>query len=158
MLSLMQESTEATERLAHSTRRVLEPAHRALAQQIDRAVADGPTGYWQWPAGIESALAGAGAAPRTTHDDALQRHLDGLLLVLMAGLPDRWSRHGLPAAFAPEYEHTCRRILARISAGRAWPGGATGDIFRKELALLSFRLLPCASHVVSRRSGLPRRL
>jgi hypothetical protein len=78
------------------------------------------------------------------------------MLTMIERLPARMRRVPLPPAFASEYARCAARIVARICEERGWTEGSEDDRFRKDLALLTLRLVPCVSHVVC-RSGLPRR-
>jgi hypothetical protein len=49
-------------------------------------------------------------------------------------------------------------MLARARGPERWARGVGDDIFLKDLGILRAALVPCASHVVFRRSGVPRRL
>lgn len=126
---------------------------QALLQTLSALAPLQDEGYRHWPAPIEGALAelcaGSGDGPSATP----QLHL--LLLNLVASLPARLSASGLPRPVQHEYLDVAARIVDQASRDHRYTG-AGDDLFRKDLALLCLRLLPCRSHVVC-RSGLPRR-
>jgi len=111
-------------------------------------------GYRQWPQPVEDVL--RQWAPPSMSDLVLQLRLNQLLLALVETLPDRLLRSGLPSRFAEEYRHSALRITQRIALARRWNDGVEDDVFRKDLALLCLRMVPCVSHLVCRNSGIPR--
>jgi len=112
-------------------------------------------GYRAWPRPVELLL--AQWVPPGEPDQVRQLRLNLLLLALIETLPDRLRYSGLPLPFAEEYQRSAQRIAERIAQGRRWDHGLEDDIFRKDLALLCLRMVPCVSHVVCRYSGVPRR-
>jgi hypothetical protein len=127
---------------------------QATCKELLRRALEPIEGYWQWPRPIEQLL--AQWAPPGESDRAIQQRLNLLMLALIETLPDRLQRSGLSSAFAAEYQRSGLRITQRIAQGRRWDRGLEDDIFRKDLALLCLRMLPCVSHVVCRYSGVPR--
>lgn len=91
-------------------------------------------------------------------DDYL-RHVQ---LTLLSGCEGRLLDSGLPDPFVPEFRACFSRMLAELEEGRR-PTGARDDAtlpddrFLKDLAICRMVLVPCASHVVYRHSGVPRR-
>lgn len=112
-------------------------------------------GYREWPRPVDELLRRWACADPS--DLAVHSRLGQLLLALAKSLPDRFEQAGLPAEFADEYSRSAARIMDRIAMQRLWQDGVDDDIFRKDLALLCLRLVPCVSHVVCRYSGVPRR-
>jgi hypothetical protein len=112
-------------------------------------------GYWDWPRPIEELLTQWALLGES--DQTVQLRLNLLMLALIETLPDRLRRSGLLPLFADEYQRSAMRISERISQGRRWNHGLVDDVFRKDLALLCLRMVPCTSHVVCRYSGIPRR-
>jgi hypothetical protein len=131
-----------------------ELASSAVCAALIDSVAQGLEGYRQWPQPVEDML--RQWAPPSTSDLVLQLRLNQLLLALVETLPDRLLQSGLPGRFAEEYRHCALRITQRIAQARRWNDGVEDDIFRKDLALLCLRMVPCVSHVVCRNSGIPR--
>ncbi len=118
------------------------------------SVAQRLEGYRQWPQPVEDRL--QHWAPPGTSDLVLQSRLNQLMLALIETLPDRLLQSGLPGRFTEEYRRSALRITQRIAQARRWTHGVEDDIFRKDLALLCLRMVPCVSHVVCRHSGIPR--
>jgi hypothetical protein len=127
----------------------------AMCHALTTAVTQSLEGYRQWPAEVEQALglwvAGAGPDPVVTLRQGL------VLLELVQSLGARLRHASFPPAFLEEFRRSAQRIVERVADGHAWPGGMHDDVFRKDLALLCLRMLPCVSHVVCRYSGVPRR-
>lgn len=87
--------------------------------------------------------------------------LDLLPLELARDMDRRFERSGLTSVFWPEYERSINRIVARTlddDARQIHLPDIENDVFLKDLAILSFMFVPCGSQVVSRHSGVPRRL
>lgn len=123
---------------------------QAICAALTGSVAQRLDGYRQWPQTVEQRLQRWAAADPPAR-------LGELLLALVASLPGRFEQSGLPPPFSAEYRRCTARITERIAARTPWQQGVDDDIFRKDLALLCLRLLPCVSHVVCRHSGVPRR-
>jgi hypothetical protein len=129
---------------------------RGLVDGLEPTAALAVERYRDWPQPIEEALRRVTADDRRGPEAAVQPAQCALMLTMVERLPARLRRVPLPPGFGDEYARCAARINARISEGRGWTEGSDDDRFRKDLALLTLRLLPCVSHVVC-RSGLPRR-
>lgn|GEM_PF-5311356 len=81
-----------------------------------------------------------------------------LLLALLAGLEQRAAAFRLPALFELEWARLAARLLQQNLTQPLPAVDFEDDGYRKDLALLLLRLIPCRSHVVHPNSGLPRRL
>ncbi|ATE62681.1 hypothetical protein CCZ27_14090 [Thauera sinica] len=111
-------------------------------------------GYRDLPAPFYAHVGNALAAtPGSGHD------LLNLILVDLAGeFAQRFERARLPMPLLPYYRENIDRILQRAISGHAWAGSPHSDIFLKDLGILCMTLIPCASHLVFRNSGVPRSL
>jgi hypothetical protein len=128
----------------------------ALIDRLEPAFALAMPGYREWPQPVEEALSRLTADDQRGSEAAGQPAQCALILTMVERLPERLRRVPLPPGFAFEYARCAERITTRMSEGLGWVEGSDDDRFRKDLALLTLRLLPCVSHVVC-RSGLPRR-
>lgn len=111
--------------------------------------------YTQLPmAFVESLrLATAGASsPR------LLRWLDLVLLEQMRRFEIAFERADVPDGLLPEFRENAARMLRRACQPENWARGVGDDVFLKDLGILRATLIPCASHVVFRHSGVPRSL
>lgn len=70
----------------------------------------------------------------------------------------RFARARLPESLLPYYQENLSRILNRAATDASWASSPHNDIFLKDLGILRMTLIPCASHLVFRNSGVPRRL
>lgn len=126
-----------------------------------------------------------GASAGTTLTRILQAHgrsgvddyLRHVQLVLLEACEHRFRESGLPAVFMDEFCSAFSRMLVEMGeVGEAGETGDTGalaggrrptgsrddatmpdDRFLKDLAICRMVLVPCASHVIYRHSGVPRR-
>jgi hypothetical protein len=108
-------------------------------------------GYRQWPTDLELIL-----TKLNHHAEGPRSGQDRLLLGMIQGLSPRLRRVALPLSLVEQYALCANRILKRVESGQPWTDGTSNDVWRKDLALLAVRLLPCVSHVVA-VGGLPRR-
>lgn len=129
-------------------------AVRAWVDELDREQPT-PTGYSRLPAAFVSRLQAAVGAAK--HPQAL-RWLDLILLELASQFEARFEQAALPDELRPEFHENFERMVARASATQGWARGTDDDIFLKDLGIARMTLLPCASHLIFRHSGVPRRL
>lgn len=96
---------------------------------------------------------------RSALPPAARAEIFNLILARLAGeFEARFSRARLPESLLPYYRENIARILERASAGTAWADSPHDDVFLKDLGILRMTLIPCASHLVFRNSGVPRSL
>lgn len=86
------------------------------------------------------------------------RVLDLVLIETARGLEQRFERADLPRALLPYFAQNVARMLRRARDPAPWARSPRDDVFLKDLGILRTTLLPCASHLVFRRSGVPRSL
>jgi hypothetical protein len=109
-----------------------------------RFVCDDYTQRWRaWSAGLDE--------PQV--DASMHLHL----LDQLDQLERRLALNDIPAALWPQYGKSIDRLLRQAAKPLHWKGGTDGDLFHKDLAIVLARLVPCASHVIYRSSGVPRR-
>lgn len=89
---------------------------------------------------------------------AAQRVLDLVLIELVRQFESLFVKAGLPDSLLPYYQENIARILQRACQPEAWTRSSRDDIFLKDLGILRMWLIPCASHLVFRNSGVPRSL
>ena len=124
----------------------------ALEQPGQRA---NPHGYTDLPAAFHlqaSAFIHSAASPSAS------RLLDLVLIELVRQFAPLFSKAGLPDSLLPYYHENITRILQRACNHDAWARSSRDDIFLKDLGILRMWLIPCASHLVFRNSGVPRSL
>ncbi len=129
------------------------PATIALLEPADALALEG---YREWSSPAETAMRRLIAEDSDRPASACRLAQEALILAMTHSLPERLRRLALPNVFTDEYARCATRIVAAALEGKGWAGGMDDDRFRKDLALLALRMLPCVSHVVC-RSGLPRR-
>lgn len=113
-----------------------------------------PRGYTDLPTGFheQAAALSLGVSP------AAPRALDLVLIALVREFDQRFSKAALPESLLPYYRENIGRILQRAILPEAWARSSHDDIFLKDLGILRMWLIPCASHLVFRNSGVPRSL
>lgn len=134
-----------------------EASLRALGAELIAQLPDAPDarGYRDLPPAFHERIAAAAAAlGRSGAAEALNL----VLTELAAEFQPRFERAQLPSALLPYYRENVSRILARTVAGDDWASSSHNDIFLKDLGILRMTLIPCASHLVFRNSGVPRSL
>lgn len=137
-----------TERDAHCLTRELLEALESNSSQQPRGYTDLPSAFH---ATMERFLCDTRGAPRA-------RLLDLLLVELARQFDWRFSQAGLPESLLPYYAENITRILLRATKPDDWASSARSDIFLKDLGILRMTLIPCASHLIFRHSGVPRSL
>ncbi len=114
-----------------------------------------PRGYTDLPAAFHAQVSAfahsepAGQAPGL---------LDLLLLELIRQFERRFTQAALPESLLPYYLENLDRMLQRTTLSPQWARSSRDDIFLKDLGILRMWLIPCASHLVYRHSGVPRSL
>lgn len=113
-------------------------------------------GYRFLPAPVKNA---AMCIQREFGREALSQYLL-LLLAELAELFDlRFAKSGLTDTFRAEFERTFARMLVLPENHAALLAINLGnDLFLKDLGIARQILVPCASHVIYRYSGIPRRV
>jgi hypothetical protein len=129
----------------------------ALAQELLAPLDGGEPGrgYAALPQAFFDAV---GAAVRRSTAPHPARVLDLLLVELVRQFDGRFARADLPEALLPYYAENIDRILERAMQPVGWARSAGEDVFLKDLGILRMTLIPCASHLVFRNSGVPRSL
>lgn len=78
---------------------------------------------------------------------------------LIEGFEHRFEIAGLSDLFRFEFERSFKRILLRAKSDKVRALASFGnDVFLKDLGIARLILIPCASHVVYRHAGIPRRV
>ncbi|MFA5631089.1 MAG: hypothetical protein WC997_06235 [Porticoccaceae bacterium] len=101
------------------------------------------------------------AAERAVADEdrhaafALNRDLCRALLEDFTLADARWS---LPARFRALYDQQLVRIASNVARGRDDYFSLANDPFRKDLAILRHRLIPCGAELATPFAGIPRNL
>ena len=92
-------------------------------------------------------------------DDALSRYLLLVVAKLIELFEIRFSKTGLSEVFRVEFEQNFKRILAVPSDDASLCKiKLDNDLFMKDFGIARQILVPCASHLVFRYSGIPRRV
>src|SRR5690606_26453119 len=128
---------------------------RTLIAALERGAPEPPPrGYTDLPADFHAQAAAAylGTSP------AAPRALDLVLIALVREFGPRFRQAALPESLLPYYHENIGRILQRAMRPEAWARSSHDDIFLKDLGILRMWLIPCASHLVFRNSGVPRSL
>ena len=84
--------------------------------------------------------------------------LNLILTTLATDFEALFARAGLPESLLPYFQENLTRILNRAATDASWANNPHNDIFLKDLGILRMTLIPCASHLVFRNSGVPRSL
>lgn len=92
------------------------------------------------------------------HKENLSALVDLVLVTLASDFDTRFRRAELPRSLLPYYAQNIDRILQRAAQGKPWAHTIHDDIFLKDLGILRMTLIPCASHLIYRHSGVPRSL
>lgn len=125
--------------------------------EIRQAASGTPTGhgYQAMPERFRALVARVldGKAP-----DAISALIDLTLVSFIGQFDERFERAGLPESLLPYYQENIDRMLGRAERGRAWATSLSQDVFIKDLGILCMTLIPCASHLIFRSSGIPRGL
>lgn len=90
--------------------------------------------------------------------NAISALLDLVLLSFVEQFDERFDRAGLPEDLLPYYRENLDRMLVRAENSRAWATGPSQDVFIKDLGIVRMTMIPCASHLIFRTSGIPRSL
>lgn len=90
--------------------------------------------------------------------DTVSALLDLTLVSFIDQFDERFERTGLPESLLPYYRENIDRMLGRAESGKAWATSLTQDVFIKDLGIVRMTLIPCASHLIFRNSGIPRGL
>ena len=90
--------------------------------------------------------------------DVVSALLDLTLVSFIDQFDERFERAGLPESLLPYYRENIDRMLSRAESGRAWAVSLSQDVFIKDLGIVRMTLIPCASHLIFRSSGIPRGL
>lgn len=114
-----------------------------------------PRGYTDLPADFHARLA---MSFRSSPSPCPSRALDLMLIDLIRQFEQRFLQAGLPRSLLPYYHENIGRILQRATIPESWANSSHDDIFLKDLGILRMWLIPCASHLVFRNSGVPRSL
>lgn len=114
-----------------------------------------PRGYTDLPTDFHTRAA---AAIRSASSPVALRVLDLALIALIRQFDERFMRAALPESLLPYYHENISRILQRATRPEPWARTSHDDIFLKDLGILRMWLLPCASHLIFRHSGVPRSL
>lgn len=134
-------------------------AHTLTRQLIAALEAPGvqsaPRGYTDLPAEFHVR---ASASMRDARSPVSSRLLDLILVELIREFDTRYHQAALPESLLPYYRENISRILSRATQSGVWTGSSHDDIFLKDLGILRMWLIPCASHLVFRNSGVPRSL
>lgn len=112
-------------------------------------------GYRALPLPFVDALAAAVHASTAPQPWCL---LDLLLIGLVRQFDERFERAGLPEDLLADYRENAGRVLARAAQARGRAASVGDDIFLKDLGIFRMTLIPCASHLIYRHSGVPRGL
>lgn len=82
-----------------------------------------------------------------------------LLAHFIDGFDVRFKRNGFSEEFRKGFEKIIRRIVDSIESEELRFGASLGsDLFMKDLGVARQVLIPCASHLIYRHSGVPRRV
>lgn len=131
-------------------------ARAAVSRWVDALDAAPPRArYTQVPMTFVDSLRLASEGVSSPH--AL-RWLDLVLLEQMRRFAGAFERADVPDALLPEFRENAARMLHRACQSANWARGVRDDVFLKDLGILRATLVPCASHVVYRHSGVPRSL
>lgn len=124
---------------------------------IRRAAEEPPAGhgYQALPERFRNLIARASADKAL---DAVSALLDLVLVSFFEQFDERFDRAGLPESLLPYYRENLDRMLARAESGKAWATSSSHDVFIKDLGIVRMTLIPCASHLIFRTSGIPRSL
>lgn len=124
---------------------------------ILRAAEDPPAGhgYQALPERFRDLIA-RGVSGRTASE--VSALLDLVLVSFLNQFDERFDRAGLPGGLLPYYRENLNRILVRAESGKAWATAPSQDVFIKDLGIVRMTLIPCASHLIFRTSGIPRSL
>jgi len=146
--SVAAEAAAAARRL----RARLEPVVPAAALDPAAAAAGGSEKY-TW---VPDAIAQANATLRG--GDLLADYNRYVLLALIAGFSADKSRYRLPKSVVALYPGELRRILRQVETFETAFFDAAEDGFRKDLAILTHRLIPIGAEYAEGGAGIPRRL
>lgn len=137
-----------TEQDAHSlTQELLELLESGSEQQS--------RGYTKLPSAFHATVE---RCFRDRCSTAQTRLLDLLLVELARQFEARFAQADLPESLLPYYAENITRILLRATRPDDWAPSARSDIFLKDMGILRMTLIPCASHLIFRHSGVPRSL
>ncbi|MFT3759456.1 hypothetical protein [Thauera sp.] len=96
---------------------------------------------------------------KQSSERTLAAYLNLLVLRLIESFEPRFEMSGLSALFRPEFEKNLRRITSSIEDEEIRARASlSSDVFMKDLGIARQILIPCASHLVYRHSGIPRRV
>lgn len=128
-----------------------------LVADIRQAAESTPTGHgYQAMPGLFRALIRRVTDGKTP--DAVSALLDLTLLSFIEQFDERFEEAGLPESLLPYYRENIDRMLARAESGKAWATSLSQDVLIKDLGIVRMTLIPCASHLIFRNSGIPRGL
>lgn len=137
-------------RLAQATAR---PCGRAAITELRTAGA--VRRYGELPAAAHQLIQMLGSSHGET---AVAAGLRWLLLQAISGFEERFAASDLPASLHAEFDRCLWRMLDEYdNPGQLPAPSPTNDRFLKDLAITRLVLVPCASHVIHRHSGIPRR-
>jgi len=148
---LIDRATESCHDRSPATRAVAKVELERYCAMLDQA--DPWKGYGHIPCAVQVAwLHQAGGLGETGLHDLLRL----LIVRLIAGFESRFPKSGIPPTLFPEFIGVFRRMLKSIADG-LFDAQPESHVFLKDLAIARLRMIPCASHVVYRHSGIPRR-